>query len=39
MMEIRSKARRLKSKQPDLGLILIDYLQLMTSGSTAENRV
>ena len=39
MMDIRSKARRLKSKHPDLGLILIDYLQLMTSGTTAENRV
>jgi replicative DNA helicase len=39
MMEIRSKARRLKSKHPELGLILIDYLQLMTSGTTAENRV
>jgi replicative DNA helicase len=39
MMEIRSKARRLKSKEPELGLILVDYLQLMTSGSTAENRV
>jgi len=39
MMEIRSKARRLKSKEPDLGLILVDYLQLMTSGSTSENRV
>jgi replicative DNA helicase len=39
MMEIRSKARRLKSKQPELGLILVDYLQLMTSGSTVENRV
>ena len=39
MMEIRSKARRLKSKHPDLGLMVIDYLQLMTSGSTAENRV
>jgi replicative DNA helicase len=39
MMEIRSKARRLKSKQPDLGLIVVDYLQLMTSGTTAENRV
>ena len=34
MMEIRSKARRLKSKQPDLGLIVVDYLQLMTSGTT-----
>jgi replicative DNA helicase len=39
MMEIRSKARRLKQKHPDLGLIIVDYLQLMTSGMTAENRV
>jgi replicative DNA helicase len=39
MMEIRSKARRLKSKHPDLGLIVVDYLQLMTSGTTADNRV
>jgi replicative DNA helicase len=39
MMEIRSKARRLKSKHPDLGLVVVDYLQLMTSGTSAENRV
>src|SRR6266480_1555638 len=39
MMEIRSKARRLKSRHPDLGLIIVDYLQLMTSGGNAENRV
>ncbi len=39
MMEIRSKARRLKSREPALGLIVVDYLQLMTSGSTVENRV
>jgi replicative DNA helicase len=39
MMEIRSKARRLKSREPDLGLIVVDYMQLMTSGSTVENRV
>jgi replicative DNA helicase len=39
MMEIRAKARRLKSKHTNLGLIIVDYLQLMTSGSTAENRV
>jgi replicative DNA helicase len=39
LMEIRSKARRLKSREPTLGLILIDYLQLMTSGVTVENRV
>ena len=39
IMEVRSKARRLKSREPALGLIIIDYLQLMTSGTTAENRV
>jgi replicative DNA helicase len=39
MMEIRSKARRLKTKEPDLGLVIVDYLQLMTSGASAENRV
>ena len=39
LMEIRSKARRLKSQEPNLGLIVVDYLQLMTSGTTAENRV
>ena len=39
IMELRSKARRLKSREPNLGLIIVDYLQLMTSGSTAENRV
>jgi replicative DNA helicase len=39
IMELRSKARRLKSREPSLGLIVVDYLQLMTSGSSAENRV
>ena len=39
MMEIRSKARRLKAREPKLGLIIVDYLQLMTSGTSAENRV
>jgi replicative DNA helicase len=39
MLEIRGKCRRLKAREPKLGLILIDYLQLMTSGSNAENRV
>lgn len=39
-LEMRAKARRLKAEQPDLGLIVVDYLQLMQgSGSkTAENR-
>jgi replicative DNA helicase len=39
MMELRSKARRLKAKEPNLALIIVDYMQLMTSGTTAENRV
>jgi replicative DNA helicase len=37
MMEIRAKARRLKQRH-DLKLIIIDYLQLMTSGKKVENR-
>ena len=37
MMEIRAKARRLKQRQ-DLQLIVIDYLQLMTSGKRVESR-
>src|SRR3954471_15679586 len=39
MMEIRSKARRLKSRHPNLGLLIIDYLQLMSSAGQAESRV
>ena len=38
VMEIRAKARRLKSRIGDLGLIVVDYLQLMTGRSNAENR-
>jgi replicative DNA helicase len=37
LMEIRAKARRLKQRH-DLKLIIIDYLQLMTSGKRVENR-
>jgi len=33
--EMRAKLRRV----PDLGLVVIDYLQLMTSGKRIENRV
>ena len=38
IMEIRAKARRLKSQIGDLGMIVIDYLQLMSGRSSAENR-
>ncbi|GGU95410.1 hypothetical protein GCM10010182_09770 [Actinomadura cremea] len=37
MMEIRAKCRRLK-QQHDLRLVIIDYLQLMTSGKRVESR-
>ena len=37
MMEIRAKARRLKQKH-DLRLIVVDYLQLMSSGKKVESR-
>ncbi len=37
MMEIRAKARRLKQRH-DLKLIVVDYLQLMTSGKKVESR-
>jgi replicative DNA helicase len=37
MMEIRAKARRLKQRN-DLKLVVLDYLQLMTSGKRVESR-
>ncbi len=39
VMEIRAKARRLKSRQQgQLGLVVVDYLQLMSGRAAAENR-
>lgn len=35
--EIRTKARRLKQRH-DIGVIVVDYLQLMTSGKKVESR-
>ena len=37
VMDIRAKARRLKSRE-GLGLVVVDYLQLMSGRSNAENR-
>ena len=40
MLEIRAKARRLHSQTPDgLGLIIVDYLQLMRADERVESRV
>ena len=38
VMEIRAKARRMKSRLGGLGAIFVDYLQLMTGRAGAENR-
>ncbi|MDQ6837945.1 MAG: replicative DNA helicase [Actinomycetota bacterium] len=38
VMELRAKARRHKSRHGDLGLIIVDYLQLMSGRSSAESR-
>ncbi|MEX2283502.1 MAG: replicative DNA helicase [Gemmatimonadota bacterium] len=39
VLEMRAKARRLKAEQPELGLIIVDYIQLMqASAQMAENR-
>lgn len=40
-LDVRAKCRRLKAEIKDLGLIIIDYIQLMTgrSGKSSDNRV
>ena len=37
VMDIRAKCRRLKSRE-GLGMVVVDYLQLMSGRSSAENR-
>jgi len=38
VMELRAKALRLKAMVPDLGMIIVDYIQLMTGRARAESR-
>ncbi|HEV3225641.1 MAG TPA: replicative DNA helicase [Acidimicrobiales bacterium] len=38
VMDIRAKARRLKSRIGSLGVIIVDYIQLMTGRGDRENR-
>jgi replicative DNA helicase len=38
VMEMRAKARRVKARYGDLGLIVVDYLQLMSTPGRSENR-
>src|SRR3546814_11709503 len=37
-MEVRARARRLARQCGQLGLIIIDYMQLMSGNSSGENR-
>lgn len=36
LMDIIAKSRQLQAKHPDLGLIVVDYLGLVTTGSTSK---
>lgn len=38
VMDVRARARRMKSQNGDLGVVIIDYLQLMSSKGAKENR-
>ena len=38
VMEMRAKARRIKAQYGDIGLIVVDYLQLMSSNKRIESR-
>ena len=37
-MEIRAKARRLQSRVGELGMVVVDYIQLMSGRANAESR-
>jgi replicative DNA helicase len=39
VLEVRARARRVAREQGQLGLIVIDYLQLMSAPSSGDNRV
>ena len=38
VMDIRARARRLKSQVGDLGVVIVDYIQLMTGRANVESR-
>jgi replicative DNA helicase len=37
-LEVRARARRMKRQHGKLGLVVVDYLQLMESKSQGDNR-
>ncbi|HEY5093463.1 MAG TPA: replicative DNA helicase [Acidimicrobiales bacterium] len=38
VMDVRARARRIRQQNGDLGVVIIDYLQLMSSRGRSENR-
>ncbi len=38
IIDIRARCRRLKQRQPDLALVVVDYLQLMLTDTREDNR-
>jgi len=39
LLELRARAQTLKRREPKLGLVVVDYLQLMTTGRSEESRL
>jgi replicative DNA helicase len=39
LLELRSHMQTLKRREPDLCLVVVDYLQLMTEGTASESRL
>jgi replicative DNA helicase len=39
LFELRSRTQTLKRRDPNLGLIVVDYIQLMTMGTSVESRL
>src|SRR5207248_2009876 len=39
LLELRARVQTLKRREPNLGLIVVDYLQLMTTGRSEESRL
>ena len=39
VLEMKAKSRRLKALYPELGLVIVDYMQLMSASGHRENRV
>jgi replicative DNA helicase len=39
LLELRARAQTLKRREPNLALVVVDYLQLMTTGRSEESRL